>query len=671
MSLDKLNPRQKQAVKHLDSPLLVLAGAGSGKTRVITQKIAYLIRDCGMRASHIAAVTFTNKAAREMKERVGGIISGKESKGLTVSTFHTLGLNILKREHALAGLRPGFSIYDASDSQSLLRDIVSKELGEGAELADKLQWKISAWKNALTIPSAALAAAEDPQDRAAAEVYGEYVRHLRAFNAVDFDDLIMLPALVFRKDAESLERWQNKMRYLLVDEYQDTNSCQYELIKRLVGARGALTVVGDDDQSIYAWRGAQPENLQLLAKDYPTLSVIKLEQNYRSTGRILKAANQLIANNPHVYEKALWSELGFGDSLRVIECRDELHEAERVVTEIIAHKFKHRTDHRDYAILYRGNHQSRVFEKTLRAQRIPYFITGGSSFFERAEIKDLVSYLRLIANPDDDVAFLRVVNTPRREIGATTLEKLGAYAHERRVSMVAASTELGLESRLGERALEHVRRFTHWLNRFSERSLQGDPPAVVKELIAEINYEDWLKDDCGDIKIAQRRMENVHEFTDWIGRICEKEPDTKSLSDLASHMTLLGILDRQAEENTADAVHLMTLHGAKGLEFPHVFIVGMEEDLLPHRTAIEEGSLEEERRLAYVGITRAQRTLTFTYAARRKRFGELAVGEPSRFLKELPADDLQWEGGTRPVDPVEQKQRGQAHLAGLRGLLGK
>jgi len=453
MSLDKLNPRQKQAVKHLDTPLLVLAGAGSGKTRVITQKIAYLIRECGIRASHIAAVTFTNKAAREMKERVSGIISGNESKGLTVSTFHTLGLNILKREHGAAGLRPGFSIYDSNDSQSLLRDIVSKELGEGAELADKLQWRISAWKNGLIIPSAALAAAVEPQDRAAAVVYGEYVRHLRAYNAVDFDDLIMLPALVFRSDAEALERWQNKMRYLLVDEYQDTNGCQYELIKRLVGARGALTVVGDDDQSIYAWRGAQPENLQLLAKDYPTLTVIKLEQNYRSTGRILKAANQLIANNPHLYEKALWSELGFGDPLRVIECRDELHEAERVVTEFISHKFQHRTEHRDYAILYRGNHQSRLFEKTLRAQRVPYFITGGSSFFERAEIKDLVSYLRLIANPDDDVAFLRVVNTPRREIGATTLEKLGAYAHERKISMVAASTELGLESRLGERAL--------------------------------------------------------------------------------------------------------------------------------------------------------------------------------------------------------------------------
>ena len=665
-----LNPAQRAAVRYLDGPLLVLAGAGSGKTRVITQKIAYLIKDCGIEARHIAAVTFTNKAAREMKGRVGELMAGKEAKGLQVSTFHTLGLNILRRELAALGYRPGFSIFDAEDSASLLRELMRREFNDDSQVKN-VQWQISRWKGLLLDPAQAMEAAGGEAALVlAASLYAQYQRHLKAYNAVDFDDLILLPALLFRDRPDILGAWQNRIRYLLVDEYQDTNGSQYHLVRALVGVRGALTVVGDDDQSIYAWRGAAPENLALLQQDFPTLKVIKLEQNYRSSGRILKAANQLIANNPHVFEKKLWSELGYGDPIRVIETRSDEHEAEVVVSEILSHKFKHRTDHRDYAILYRGNHQARLFEKALREQRIPYYLSGGTSFFSHTEVRDLMAYLRLLVNPDDDSAFLRVVNVPRREIGPGTLEKLAAYASGRGASLFTACFELGLRQQLSERAAERLEHFAHWLTDLGDRGKRGDPIAVVREMIAAANYEQWLRDNSKDDRSAERRIANVWEVVAWMQRVAEQNVEDKSLADLVSHMSLMDILERGEEENNNDCVHLLTLHAAKGLEFPHVFLVGMEEEFLPHRSSIEEGKLEEERRLAYVGITRARKTLTFTLAAKRKRGGEMLSREPSRFLTELPADDLQWEGGSREVDPEKRQERGQAHLANLRNVLG-
>ncbi len=676
--MSELNPRQRAAVRHLDSPLLVLAGAGSGKTRVITQKIAYLIQECNIAPHHIAAVTFTNKAAREMKQRAGKLLTGTNARGLMVSTFHTLGLNIIRREIKALGYKPGFSIFDSQDSAALLRDLLHKEFsGDGGQI-EQMQWQISRWKSTLIEPQQALETANgDAVLAATAAVYSEYERHLKAYNALDFDDLIFKPVTLFAQRPEILDAWQNRIRYLLVDEYQDTNASQYRLVRLLVGVRGALTVVGDDDQSVYAWRGAQPENLALLQDDFVNLTVIKLEQNYRSTGCILKAANHLIANNPHVFEKTLWSDKGFGTPLRVLRARNEEHEAERVVSELISHKFKHRTDFRDYAILYRGNHQSRLFEKMLREQRIPYFLSGGTSFFAHTEVKDIMAYLRLLVNPDDDSAFLRIVNTPRREIGPGTLEKLADYASERHVSLLTASFELGLEQHLTERAVSRLRHFTHWLVDISDRAQRGDAVAVVREMIQSINYETWLQDTCKDLKTAERRMENVHELVAWLERLHEQSggfgenQEQKSIADLVSHMALMDILDRQEEENSADCVHLMTLHAAKGLEFPHVFLIGMEEELLPHRTSIEEGNVEEERRLAYVGITRARETLTFTLATRRKRYGEMLECEPSRFLKELPQDDLIWEGVGAEVDPQQRQERGAAHLANVRGLLGK
>ncbi len=668
-SMSGLNPRQREAVRYIDGPLLVLAGAGSGKTRVITQKIAHLIQQCGTAPNTIAAVTFTNKAAREMKERVSGLLEGKEGRGLRVSTFHTLGLEIVRRELKALDYKPGFTIFDAQDSAALLRELLRKENTDDA-LEKEMQRRISSWKNAFITPEQALAGADDALAHSAAILYESYNRHLKAYNAVDFDDLIMLPVLLFEQHPEVLEAWQNRIRYLLVDEYQDTNATQYRLVRLLVGVRGALTVVGDDDQSIYAWRGAQPENLALLSQDFPTLKVIKLEQNYRSMGRILKAANQLIDHNPHVFEKKLWSELGYGDPIRIVSAADEQDEALKVASQIIHHRLQHRAEYGEFAILYRGNHQSRLFEKTLRENRIPYTLSGGTSFFSHTEVKDIMAYLRLLVNPDDDSAFLRVVNTPRRELGASTIEKLGAYAGGRGISLFAASFELGLKQALSERAHGRLSQFAHWLVDIADRARRGEPVAAVRDLVREIDYQLWLNDNCKDLKQAERKMANVEELLGWLQRMADDpENQIEDLSEMVARISLLDILERQNEEEGGDSVRLMTLHAAKGLEFPHVFLVGAEEELLPHRVSIEEDNIEEERRLAYVGITRAQRTLTITLAHRRRRGGELVRCEPSRFLAELPQDDIEWEGKGIEVPEEVRQQRGKAHLANLKNML--
>jgi ATP-dependent DNA helicase Rep len=672
----QLNARQKEAVRYIDGPLLVLAGAGSGKTSVITRKIAWLIQECGIAPARIAAVTFTNKAAREMKTRVTELLKSTDAKGLAISTFHTLGLTILRKELVASGYKPGFSIHDSEDSLNLIRESLRGHKGVTPE---SVQWQISAWKNALLSPEqAAVGSDGDMLLSTSARVYAEYQRSLKAFNTLDFDDLILQPVHLLRDQPEVRARWQQQLRYLLVDEYQDTNAGQYELVKLLVGDGGALTVVGDDDQSVYAWRGARPENLHQLKDDYTDLKVIKLEQNYRCTGRILKAANTLIANNPHLFEKRLWSEHGFGDPLRVLACRDDEHEAERVVSELMHHKFLHNTDHRDYAILYRGNYQARQFERVLREQRIPYYLSGGLSFFERTEVRDIMAYLKLLANPDNDSAFLRVVNTPRREIGAATLEKLSAYAQGRGLSLFAASFELGLAQYLNDRQLASLKRFCVWLSDLADRAKEEEPATVLRSLLADIAYDAWLKETCDNLEAAEKRIENVLELTGWLTRLAkqEQEDEPSTFAELVAKLSLIGMLDNEDDQNQSDQVSLMTLHAAKGLEFPHVFIVGMEEGLLPHRSSIDAGAanadtaIEEERRLAYVGITRAKKSLAFCYALRRKRYGEVVTCEPSRFLNELPADDLQWEGKGSNVNPEQKQERGAAHVAHLRNLLG-
>ena len=415
----KLNPGQNEAVKYVTGPCLVLAGAGSGKTGVICKKIAYLIEKCDYKARNIAAVTFTNKAAREMKERVVKMMDKKLTRGLTVSTFHSLGLDIIRKEIKTLGYKPGFTLFDDQDTLSLLKELTHEELDGDKDLLSKLQSMISNWKNDLLLPDAAIKMSSDADTTMYAEFYQLYQKHMKAYNALDFDDLILIPTLLLKNFPEVKTRWQKKIQYLLVDEYQDTNASQYELVKLIAGEKGLLTVVGDDDQSIYSWRGAKPQNLVLLGQDFPQLKLIKLEQNYRSSGRILKCANTLIANNPHVYDKALFSELAYGVELRVIQAKNEEHEIERVVGELIGHKFLNKSKFKNYAILYRGNHQSRLLEKALMLNRIPYKISGGTSFFSRSEIKDMMAFLRVLVNPDDDNAFLRIVNVPRREIGPT------------------------------------------------------------------------------------------------------------------------------------------------------------------------------------------------------------------------------------------------------------
>lgn len=671
--LMKLNPKQDEAVKYISGPCLVLAGAGSGKTRVITNKIAYLVQKCEYKARNIAAVTFTNKAAKEMRERVAQTLGKQEAKGLWVSTFHTLGLEIVKKELDALGYKPGFSLFDDQDSNKLLADLTEPELKGDKDLLNLLKMQISNWKNDLILPQQAIAEAREQQKVQFAQLYARFQNQLRAYNALDFDDLIMIPTLLLSAKPEVRERWQNRFRYLLVDEYQDTNTSQYQLVKLLVGERARFTVVGDDDQSIYSWRGAKPQNLVLLSKDFPGLRLIKLEQNYRSAGRILKSANILIANNPHVFDKKLFSELAYGEQIKVIATKDEEHEAERVVAEIISHKFMKRTSYKDYAILYRGNHQARVFEKALMGSHIPYKISGGMSFFSRAEIKDIMAYLRLLVNQDDDNAFLRIVNTPRREIGPITLEKLGSLANEKHISLFAACFEPELSSRLAGRGYNALMGFARWVVELSGRATRGDTLEAVKDMVREINYEDYLYETSTSAKAAEMRMKNVSELYRWITDMLVGSSDNPPLTlpEVVMKLTLRDMLERNEEEDESDAVQLLTLHASKGLEYPYVFMVGMEEGLLPHQTSIDEDNVEEERRLAYVGITRAQQELILTYAKERRMFGETATPELSRFVAEMPQDDLAYEMRKQPQNQQQRMEKGQARVANLRAMLKK
>ncbi|MDR6680466.1 DNA helicase Rep [Pseudomonas oryzihabitans] len=669
--MSKLNPRQAEAVAYISGPLLVLAGAGSGKTSVITRKIAYLVQQCGIRAQYICAVTFTNKAAREMKARVASLLKAGEGRGLTVSTFHNLGLNIIRREYVHLGYKPGFSIFDEGDIKALLTDIMQKEY-QGDDGLDEIKNYIGNWKNDLILPEEALEKARTPKEQTAAVVYLHYQRTLKAYNAVDFDDLIFLPVKLFQDHPEVLERWRNRIRYMLVDEYQDTNTSQYLLVKMLVQERAQFTVVGDDDQSIYAWRGARPENLMQLKDDFPSLKVVMLEQNYRSTSRILKCANVLIANNPHVFEKQLWSEMGHGDPIRVLRCKNEDGEAERIALEILTLHLKTQRPYADFAILYRGNHQAKLMELKLQHHQIPYRLSGGTSFFARQEVKDVMSYLRLLVNPDDDNAFLRVINVPRREIGSTTLEKLGNYAGSRDLSMYAAADEIGLGEHLDARFTERLARFKRWMDGVRQNCAGEDPIGALRSMVMDIDYENWIRQNASSDKVADFRMGNVWFLMDALKNILEKDEDGQlTIEDAIAKLVLRDMLERQQEEEEgADGVQMMTLHASKGLEFPYVFIMGMEEEILPHRSSIEADTIEEERRLAYVGITRARQTLAFTYATRRKQYGELIDCTPSRFLDELPPEDLQWEGLEEA--PQEQKAaRGNDALAAMRAMLKK
>ncbi len=660
--LSKLNPTQREAVKYLGSPLLVLAGAGSGKTGVITHKLAYLINECGYAPRNIAAITFTNKAANEMRERVGKLLGGREGKGLTISTFHALGMQILREDGPLLGYKKQFSIFDSADTSKIISELLGSPDKQEIRSAQSV---MSNWKAAFLTPEQAGSLAENEEQQRFALLYARYQETLRAYQSVDFDDLIRLPVELFKTHEEALQRWQHRFRYLLIDEYQDTNDCQYQMMKLLAGDRAALTVVGDDDQAIYAWRGASTANLHNLQKDYPTLRVIKLEQNYRSSQRILQSANHLIKNNTKLFEKNLWSEHGPGDPVRVFAAKDEENEAESVVLRLLGHKFENRTRFADYAILYRSNHLSRVFEEQLRTHKVPYTVSGGTSFFDHAEIKDLTAYLRLIANPDDDPAFIRAITTPKRGIGNSTLEKLASHAGTRSVSMFEAAFDGAMTHQLQARQHEDLLTFCNFINRMQARAEKEPCNEVMGDLLSAIDYETWLFD-SHEPRQAETKWKNVQDFVGWMNR--KSEADEKNMIAMTQLIALLNLLESRDQET--DAVSLSTLHAAKGLEFGHVFLIGVEENILPHERSETPEQVEEERRLMYVGITRAQRSLQISYCTRRKRGKEHTGCDPSRFIAELPQADIVYSGVVTVGNaPAVTKEEGMDKLARLKAML--
>lgn len=676
--MSQLNPRQQEAMQYTSAPLLVLAGAGSGKTSVITRKIAYLIEYCQIPARYITAVTFTNKAAREMKARVQKLLSNEKTKGLTVSTFHQFGLQFLRYELLHTPLKGNFSIMDSDDSKRLLMDLMIRDNmsnAESRELIGKAIKMISDWKNDLIPPEKASETLDDPKDLLFATLYELYERNLRAYNAVDFDDLIVLPTRILQENQQVRERWQNRIRYLLVDEYQDTNTAQYELIKLLVGVQARFTVVGDDDQSIYAWRGAKPENMALLQQDFPKLKVIKLEQNYRSTNRILLAANAVITHNEHLFEKKLWSDKGHGELIRVIQCRNDDDEAERVAKEIITHKLRNGNQWQDYAVLYRSNFQARMLEAQLRQLQIPYKLSGGTSFFARSEIKDVMSYLRIILNPDDDNAFLRVINTPKRGIGSASLEKLGLFAQEHQSSLLSACGHNGLTHVLPKKVANELRYFFDFIENYTQELYQQDDPVpLVKQMIDETGYIDMIRAEAKNPQQEKVRIDNIETLYASIQNLINRADDEeeRTIEAVIRKLVLLDMLEQQQEEENTNKVNLMTLHAAKGLEFNYVYIMGLEEDLLPHRNSILAESIEEERRLMYVGITRAKRELILTLANQRRSGGQMRTTTPSRFLDELPDELLDAPASLKKSATSDKpKKTADDYLATIQALLNE
>lgn len=663
--MQHFNSQQRAAVLHRHSPLLVLAGAGSGKTGVITHKIAHLVRDVGLPPETVYAVTFTNKAAREMQERCKKLLHSLADR-LPIFTFHRLGLEIIRRHHGLLGLRANFCILDAHDVANII-----KELSQSNDEAKvkSIQSLISQYKNEGITPQEALL-----QELDYAGMYASYEERLRAYNVLDFDDLLLQPLRLFQEQPEALQLWQARIRYLLVDEYQDTNGCQYDLMKRLIGKGSHLTVVGDDDQSIYAWRGARPENLIHLQEDYPDLSVIKLEQNYRCHQAILQAANVLIAHNPRFSEKRLWSSLSAGKGLSVHRYRDEREEALHVVREIDNLIKVYRWKASDFAILYRSNAQATVFEEALREKRLDYEISGGTSFFDHSEIRDLVAYLRLINNPYDDAAFIRICNTPKREIGVKTIEKLSAYALRRQQALFIAAQEVALMEELTPQAYQYLNAFIRWIERL-QRDAANEPAAIILQKVFEQSeYEHHLYDLYGEAKRVEKRLNRIHGLKKWMQNLGENEEALLDLSALMNHLNLRDVLSRQNQQQ--DAVQLMTLHSAKGLEFRQVFLVGCEEELLPHANSGE--SIEEERRLMYVGMTRAKEHLQISYCqnrggmARKGKEGSASKGnqrEPSRFLEELPREGITWLDGRHEMDEAEAKRFRQDSFNDLLSML--
>ena len=635
----RLNPGQQQAVEFVTGPCLVLAGAGSGKTRVITNKIAHLIRGCGYQARHIAAVTFTNKAAREMKERVGQTLGRKEARGLMISTFHTLGLDIIKREYAALGMKSNFSLFDDTDQVALLKELTEGLIEDDKVLLQQLISTISNWKNDLMTPAQAAASAKGERDRIFAHCYGLYDAHMKACNVLDFDDLIVKTVELFQNCGDVLEYYQERFRYIMVDEYQDTNTAQFKFVSLLASRYENLCVVGDDDQSIYKFRGANIGNILGFERVFPDAKVIRLEQNYRSTRNILNAANEVIANNTERKSKTLWTENPEGEKIHFRQFMNGFEEAEYVVGDISKKHRENTAHYRDCAILYRTNAQSRLFEEKCLLANIPYKIVGGVNFYARKEIKDLLCYLKSIDNAADDLAVRRILNVPKRGIGATTVGRVQDYADNMNISFYDALRVAEEVPSIG-RSLSKIDGFVTFIQSLKSKAEAYTVTELLEEVIDLTGYVDELK--AEDTEESRARIENIDELiskTVSYQETMEAEQREATLSGFLEEIALIADID--SVEADQDYVLLMTLHSAKGLEFPYVYLAGMEDGIFPSSMCIFSGDssdMEEERRLCYVGITRAMKELTLTSAQQRMIRGETQYNRVSRFVREIPRE---------------------------------
>ena len=645
LNLHMLNPEQREATVHMNGPLLILAGAGSGKTRVITHRIGYLIAK-GIAPGNILAVSFTNKAANEMVERVAHLIGKETANKVHLSTFHSLGNQILREDIDALGYKKPFTILDDADQREIVREIFS-ELNLDSKIVDpkSVLFLIGRAKMAFCEPNALDEFRFNPDIHFAQRAYKLYQSALKGRNAVDFDDLICLPVQLFREHEKIRLKWANKFQYVMIDEYQDTNHTQLMFLHEIVKEHMNLCVVGDDDQSIYGFRGAVADNILQLDSQYPGARVIKLEQNYRSTNMILDAANAVIANNSVRHDKQLWSAKGDGDKLRWIECASDRDEAEFVASEIEKLKLDLNLTYRDFTILYRSNSQARLFEEALRASRIPYEVIGGQEFYDRKEVKDFVAYLKVCFNLTDENSIRRIVNLPPRGLGPVLVERISDYAHENGLSFYKAlcdisddhSTIHGIGPTVGGRLAKFVRLIEEFNARFAEieETNEGSLPEAARSLMKRLDFEDHIRSQETNNKIARRRVENVENLLSDISAFCERHGGSldKFLTRLALDRTSVSSED----DDVPNSVRLMTFHSSKGLEFPCVFMVGVEEGYLPHENSQDSlKDLCEERRLAYVGITRAKETLYMTTVSKRTKYGKSESREPSRFIEEIP-----------------------------------
>jgi len=638
-SLKTLNAQQKEAVTTLDGPIMILAGAGSGKTRVIIQRIAYLIQKKQIPPQQIIAVTFTNKAAEEMRKRLQGILSGKQ-EGINLSTFHSLGVSLLRKSIHHLGYRSNFIIYDTRDQFSVIKTIMEDQDFDDNELIDakSVHYEICQAKSTGVLPEEFMDQHASQQKQLVGKIFRHYQKTMKGCNAIDFDDILNLTVTLFEEHPEVMDSLTERFRYIMVDEYQDTNHIQYKLLRHLTKRHRNLCVVGDDDQSIYGWRGAEVKNILDFERNYPDVKFIRLEQNYRSTQKILTAANQVISENTQRMPKKLWSEKHVGEKLDWLLADSEEEELEAVTRKIRTKIMQQGRRYLDYSILYRSNFQSRLVEEALREAKIPYRMLGGTSFYDREEIRDALAYLKVIHNPNDEVSLHRIINTPRRGIGKTSLIKAYEYCHETHLPLFKVMRDARKYEKIPKDSAFKMEIFTGIISNYKQRFANEVLGTVLKDLLDEIGYLRFLETRSGDAKTRERRIMNVLELQVSVRKFSDKFPEA-NLQSFLERVSLFTQSDNDPETK-ADQVSIMTLHSAKGLEFPFVFMVGMSEGVFPNNRAIEEGGEDEERRLCYVGITRAQQELTFSMAKSRKRYGESIKQEPSRFLLNIDPDLL-------------------------------